>query len=240
VDHLTEDNERNTERPIPFDPDAMIFVIPLLVLGVILSLIFSHWLWVVWVPIGLSCFAILAFFRDPRRSIPDTPNAIVSPADGKIVAIEPNRDNQRGPVPGHRITIFLSVLNCHINRAPCDGFIERLDYVKGKFLNALDAESSEVNECNWIYMRCSNRRITVRQIAGLIARRIVCRVREGDEVVRGGKLGLIRFGSRTELYLPAEANLKVHIGSQVRGGLTIIAVLPEEEFDPTKTRLFMP
>ncbi|MBI3736434.1 phosphatidylserine decarboxylase family protein [Candidatus Sumerlaeota bacterium] len=209
-------------RLIPFDPDSLIFIIPL----ALLIAVGGAWGWIwLWLPAGLISAGVLCFFRDPSRPVPTEAGAIVSPADGKVVVIEPNTDPERGPVPGTRVIIFLSVLNCHINRAPCAGIVEKIRYQKGKFLNALAPESSDQNECNWIFLKCGEDRVTVRQIAGLIARRIVCRVREGQTLARGERIGLIRFGSRTELYLPAKAEIRAQVGQTVRGARDVIAVL---------------
>ncbi len=208
----------------PLDPDCLIFLLPLGVIGAI------GWVWAVWwiwIPALVASLAIMAFFRDPPRKGPSIEGAILSPADGKVVEIVPNEDPLRGPVPGVQIAIFLSVLDCHINRAPCAGVVEKIRYERGLFLDARDPQSGHRNECNWIFMRCGKNQVTVRQIAGLIARRIVCRVREGQDLKRGERIGLIRFGSRTELYLPAEAEIKVKIGDRVAGGRSVVAVWVE-------------
>lgn len=213
-------NDKIKNRPIPFDPDSLIFVLPLsalLALGAAWG-----WLWL-WIPCAVLIFCILMFFRDPARNLPDDPNAIVSPADGKVVGITKNEDPEKGPVPGTQVTIFLSVLNCHINRAPWRGTVEKIRYQKGLFLNALDPVSNERNECNWVYFKDGERRFTVRQIAGLIARRIVCRVKEGQEIARGERIGLIRFGSRTELYLPADCEIVATVGQNIKGARDVIA-----------------
>lgn len=207
-------------RPIPFDPDSLMFVLPLAALVAVGA--GWGWLWL-WIPCAILIFGILMFFRDPARAIPDDPNALVSPADGKVVGITPNTDPARGPVPGTQVTIFLSVLNCHINRSPWKGTVEKVQYQKGLFLNALDPISNEKNECNWVYFKDGDRRFTVRQIAGLIARRIVCRVKEGQDVVRGERIGLIRFGSRTELYLPEDCEVVAKVGQNIKGARDIIA-----------------
>lgn len=209
---------------IPVDSDALIFLIPLAVLGLIGWV--CAWAWL-WIPVILLMAGVIAFFRDPPRSGPLIPGALWSPADGKVVAVEPNQDPIRGPVPGTKIVIFLSVLNCHINRAPCAGRVTAIRYQPGLFLDARDPNSSEKNECNWVFLDAGSHKVTVRQIAGLIARRIVCRVREGQSLRRGQRIGLIRFGSRTEMYLPPQAQIKVAPGQKVRGGETVMAVIPE-------------
>ena len=212
-------------RRFPLDSEAWI---PSLILAVLAIFGFIFALTWLWIPMLVALGVVVFFFRDPPRSVPRIPGAVVSPADGKICAIQTNEDPEAGPVGGPCITIFLSVLNVHINRSPYEGQVERIHYKPGEFLNALNAQSSAKNESNWVYLRCGRYRMTVRQIAGLIARRIVCRVREGQHLHRGQRIGLIRFGSRTELYLPAEARVQVEIGQTVKGGLTIMAYLPED------------
>lgn len=213
------------KRRLPIDSEAWKFAIPALVIA---ALAFAYsWTWL-WILALILLVIILGFFRDPPRRVPKIPGAVVSPADGKVCAIRINEDAEAGPLGGPCITIFLSVFNVHINRAPYQGQVEAICYKPGEFLNALKAESSDRNESNWIHMRCGQYRLTVRQIAGVIARRIICRVRENQQVRRGQRIGLIRFGSRTELYLPPEARVQVEIGQTVTGGLTVMAYLPED------------
>jgi phosphatidylserine decarboxylase len=213
-----------TRRILPFDPDCLHFVLPLALVAVV-GWIWG-WIWL-WAPAGVVGLAVLAFFRDPPRRGPEIPGALWSPADGKVVAIEDNDDPSRGPVPGKMIAIFLSVLDCHVNRSPCAGEVVRIQYERGRFLNAQNPESGRRNENNWILLREGGREIAVRQVAGLIARRIVCRVRPEQRLGRGDRIGLIRFGSRTELYLPAEAEIRVRVGQRVYGARSVLAVLGE-------------
>lgn len=216
-------HKKETPR-IPIDREAWL---PSIILAVVAALGFIfYWTWL-WVPATLALIVILGFFRDPPRRVPKVPGAVVSPADGKVCAIRTNSDPDAGPVGGQCITIFLSVLNVHINRSPYAGQVEAIYYKPGEFLNALDAASSDRNESNWVHLKCGRYEMTVRQIAGLIARRIICRVDEGQHLRRGQRFGLIRFGSRTELYLPPEARLNATVGQKVKGGLTILAYLPE-------------
>jgi phosphatidylserine decarboxylase len=214
----------NSGWKFPFDRDCLRFVLPVGLIGAI-GWIWGWWL--IWIPALLALIAILGFFRDPPRRGPEIPGALWSPADGRVSAITDNIDPARGPVPGKCIRIFLSVLNVHVNRAPCDGTIERIHYVRGKFLDARLEESSQVNESNWMHLNSGRHRVTVRQIAGRIARRIVCRVQPGQKVFRGQRIGLIRFGSTTEVYLPADAEIKVAVGESVRGAETVLAILQD-------------
>ncbi len=213
-----------SRRRFPIDPEAYF---PAIVAAIGLVIGYAFGWWILWVPCLIALVLLLGFFRDPPRRVPQIPGAVVSPADGKVTAITVNQDPEAGPVGGPVISIFLSVLDVHINRAPYAGRITDLRYRPGDFLNALNVDSGKRNEANWIFMECGRHHLTVRQIAGLIARRIVCRVRKGDRVRRGQRIGLIRFGSRTELYLPPEARVQVEVGQRVSGGRTVVAYLPE-------------
>src|SRR5215471_4634668 len=164
---------------------------------------------------------VALFFRDPERIIPQAPGTIVSPADGRVMEIVAE-DTQT-----QRLSIFLSVLDVHINRAPYGGTVRTVVYTPGKFLAAYRQEASRVNEANAVTIEDHGRTFIVKQIAGVLARRIVCRVRPGDGLEKGQRYGLIRFGSRTDLLLPAAAEMVVQVGDVVRGGETILAFLKE-------------
>lgn len=164
---------------------------------------------------------ILYFFRDPERRLPADPNLLVSPADGRVVVIESFQDPELGP--RHRISIFLSVFNVHINRIPYAGTVTRVQYFPGRFLAAFRREASLENERNTIELQAGTSLIRVTQIAGLIARRIVCWKRTGDRMQRGERLGMIRFGSRVDLDLPADTDLLIKIGDRLRGGSDPVA-----------------
>lgn len=213
-------------RRLPFDPECRL---PAFILGAIAILAFIFAVGWLWVTALILLILLLGFFRDPARRVPRIHGAVVSPADGLVDSIWTNEDPEAGPVGGPVIGIFLSVLDVHINRAPYAGEVEAIHYHPGKFGNAMAAASSKDNESNWIFMRDGRYRFTVRQVAGLIARRIVCRVKPEQQVRRGERIGMIRFGSRTELYLPAEARLQVEKGQKVKGGLTVLAYMPDEE-----------
>ncbi|MCC6488045.1 MAG: phosphatidylserine decarboxylase family protein [Candidatus Hydrogenedentes bacterium] len=183
---------------------------------------------------GLSVSAIvlalglftLCFFRDPVRAITRVSGEIVSPADGTIVGIENLETTPHYDGPCTRISIFLSVLNVHINRAPFDGQVADIRYQPGRFLNAMKAETTDLNESNAVHMTTSRGPVTVRQISGAIARRIVCRRNVGDTLARGEKFGMIKFGSRTELYLPPGTEVCVKLKDKVRGGSSVVARFP--------------
>ena len=174
------------------------------------------------IPFWLIAVFVLQFFREPTRDVPADDNLVVSPADGKVVAVGETIDPISGN-PTTRIAIFLNVFSVHSNRIPVTGTIIRKEYRAGKFLNAAVDKSAEENERNSIVIRDSDsHEITCIQIAGLIARRILCYVDTGDQVQKGQKYGFIRFGSRVELFLPPEYQVNVSIGDSVRGGADVI------------------
>jgi len=167
----------------------------------------------------------LSFFRDPYRSCPADKNLLLSPADGRIADIEIIEENDFLGTSALKIGIFLSIFNVHINRAPCNVKVARIRYKKGLYKNAMNPESGRVNESNALCITRTDGpedKLIVRQISGAIARRIVCAVKEGQELNGGEKFGMIKFGSRTELYVPARSDVKclVQIGDKVRAGLT--------------------
>jgi phosphatidylserine decarboxylase len=175
---------------------------------------------------ALLALAILSFYRDPPRRVPDDPNIILAPADGKIVTIAPGEQDADGQ-PILRIMVFLSVLNVHINRAPCAGRVRDVQYKPGKFLNALDSAADLQNECNTIVLDPQGLPgpIRVRQIAGVLARRIVCRAAPGDDLAAGQRYGMIKLGSRTEISLPDDEGWEVLVtlGDKVKAGRTPLA-----------------
>ena len=208
---------------------------PFLVIGAILvlaGLIFASW--IAWIGVLFILFC-LYFFRDPERFPPPRPGALLAPADGHIVSIAlaaPPPELGLGIMPRWRVAIFLSVLDVHVNRMPADGTVTRIAYRHGKFLSANLDKASEENERNALAIRLPDgREIAVVQIAGLIARRILCDVKEGDHVQAGGRFGIIRFGSRTDIYLPAGVLPLVSEGQTMIGGESVIAELPSE-FEP--------
>ena len=167
--------------------------------------------------------AFLGFFRDPDRTAPDLPGAVLAPADGRVMVITEALDPWVGPAV--RVSIFLSPLDVHVNRAPIGGLVKNVEYVAGRFLAAYRPEASEQNERCAVSLDGDRARVTVTQISGVLARRIVCRVRPGDTVRAGERYGLIRFGSRTDLVLPRGTDLRVQVGDRVRGGESVMGVL---------------
>jgi phosphatidylserine decarboxylase len=184
--------------------------------------------WLFWLGLIFTLFCLF-FFRDPERIPPGRPGAIVAPADGRVVSVAPAvppAELDLGPASRWRVSIFLSVLDVHVNRVPADGAVTRIAYRHGAFLNANLDKASEQNERNAIAMRLPNGgTLAVVQIAGLIARRIICTLREGDAVQAGDRFGIIRFGSRTDLYLPEGIRPLVAEGQTMIGGETVIAEL---------------
>ena len=175
-------------------------------------------------PVWLVAVFVLQFFRDPPREVPRQPNAVLAPADGRIVKVEKARDpyTERDSL---LISVFMNVFNVHSNRSPVDGTVERVEYSRGRFINAdLDKASTE-NERNAMVLRLDGERITVVQVAGLIARRILCYVSAGDRLARGQRYGFIRFGSRVDVYLPLTARPRVAVGDRVAATVTILAEL---------------
>lgn len=168
-------------------------------------------------------FAICGFFRDPDRVSPDKQGVLVSPADGKVIAASPVDNSLFYTGPAMKISIFMSVFNVHVNRVPFDGQVKEIKYYPGKFFSAnLDKASSE-NEHNAVLIEMGNGKLLgVVQIAGLIARRIICNLQPGDKVIRGQRFGLICFGSRLDVYLPAEIKLKVAVGEKVKAGESVL------------------
>lgn len=178
---------------------------------------------VVALPIVLAAF-FLWFFRDPQRTVPQLPGQIVSPGDGIVTEAE-----WIETVSGSRlrISIFLNVFDVHVNRAPVGGVVKVSEFRKGGFMNAMNPESVLNNEQTLITIDAGGYEVSFKQIAGLLARRIVCNVKVGDRVERGQRVGLIKFGSRVDVLIPAEANLQVKKGVRVKGGSTVLAQLPE-------------
>ena len=200
---------------LPLASEGLPFVLPLAA-ATVASLVFG---WELAAGIGVVLTAAVScFFRDPQRVVPQTLGAVVSPADGRVHEIHMEAECRR-------ISIFLSVTDVHVNRAPYAGKVTEVIYRPGRFVPAYRSEASRENESNRVTIDGSDAIIGVKQIAGILARRIVCRVRPGDVLERGQRYGLIRFGSRTDLFLPADADVVARIGDKVRGGETILANL---------------
>ena len=184
---------------------------------------FAGWIWSV--PFWIISLFVLQFFRDPPRIVPQKVNAVLSPADGRIVAVENTQDPylKRDAI---KVSVFMNVFNVHSNRSPVDGRVYNEWYFPGKFINASLHKASLENERNALWIKTDNDLdITCVQIAGLIAKRIVCHTKIGEHLVRGQRFGFIRFGSRVDVYLPLNTEVKVNIGDKVYATLTILAEL---------------
>jgi len=202
------------------------------VVAVVLGAVFAllGWWWAL-VPVGILWLAVVLFFRDPIRRLPAglAPGAMISPADGVISAVEHADHHDAVGGPAMIVRIFLSVLDVHVNRAPCDGVVVSTVHRPGKYHDARMPESAAENESQLTTLRCDDGRVLgIRQISGKIARRIVCPVAPGDRLGRGQRFGMIKFGSGTELILPRPDAVEVHVrvGDKVRGGRTIVATVP--------------
>jgi phosphatidylserine decarboxylase len=202
--------------------DGYIYGLSLLVVAALVRWATISWLWAI-PPMLLAAF-FLWFFRDPERNIPAGVGLIVSPGDGMVtetVTIS-TPDGSR-----QRVSIFLSVFDVHVNRSPISGVLTAVRYQKGLYLNAMNPSSADRNEQNIVTIRGEGFEVTFKQIAGLLARRIVFNFSEGERVQRGQRVGLIKFGSRVDVILPAEALLQVRMGDRVQGGASVIAAMPE-------------
>jgi phosphatidylserine decarboxylase len=191
------------------------------VIAILMTIFFAAWS----IPFWLIAIFVIQFFRDPARTIPQRPNAVLSPADGRIVVVEKTQDPYAGR-EALKISVFMNVFNVHSNRAPVDGKIENVQYFPGKFVNADLDKASVENERNALTITTPNNQVvTCVQVAGLIARRILCYVRIGDMLAKGQRYGFIRFGSRVDVYLPLTATPKVTVGDKVSATETILAEL---------------
>jgi phosphatidylserine decarboxylase len=197
--------------------EAYKFAIPPLIAGA--ACLFPGWKWAAGVLIFLGLF-VFYFFRDPEREIPSDPDAVVSPADGHVVAI---LDEMLDSVMGHRVSIFLSIWDVHIQRAPVAGRIADVVYRPGRFYAAFRSAASRENEQNIIYIHTPQGQLVFKQIAGAIARRVLCWKSKGESVARGERMGMIRFGSRVDVWLPLAAEVVVKQGQMVKGGESILA-----------------
>jgi phosphatidylserine decarboxylase len=197
--------------------DAYRFAVPPLVAGIVCFI--PGWKWPGGILILLGLF-VFYFFRDPQRTIPTEPGILVSPADGHVVEIV---DELLDSVMGHRVSIFLSIWDVHVQRAPAAGRIADVVYVPGLFYAAWRSDASRENEQNIIYIHTPNGNVIFKQIAGAIARRVICWKREGEEISLGQRVGLIRFGSRVDVWLPLDTEVTVKRGQKVKGGESILA-----------------
>ena len=193
--------------------------------AVAIALSYFGW-WIFAILAWLAVVFIVQFFRDPPRAVPGQPNAVLSPADGKVMSVERARDPylERDAL---KISVFMNVFNVHSNRSPVDGEVLDVKYHAGAFVNAALDKASTENERNALHLKTKDGRdVTCVQVAGLIARRILCYVKKGDALARGQRYGFIRFGSRVDVYLPTDARPRVAIGDKVSASSTVLAELP--------------
>jgi phosphatidylserine decarboxylase len=211
-----------SDRVLPIAAEGWGFILVPLVLAVLLA-------WAGWIKaalvLGVVAGFMAFFFRDPDRLAPIVPGALIAPADGRVMEVRTSVDDPFVG-PAQAVSIFLSPLDVHVNRSPMAGLVVAVEYRPGAKMAAYRPEASERNERTTIAIQGESARVVVRQIAGVLARRIVCRVRPGDKLAPGERFGLIKFGSRTDLIMPASARLRVKAGDRVLGGETVIGVLP--------------
>ena len=201
---------------------------PFIFLAIVVSVIISFFSGFLAVLCWLVTLFVIQFFRDPARVIPEQDNIVVCPADGRIVVVEKTLDpfRQREAL---KISVFMNVFNVHSNRCPLEGTVQKVEYFAGSFLNAALDKASEQNERNAVLLKTeTGQEITFVQVAGLVARRILCYTKAGDALMRGERYGFIRFGSRVDVYLPVDATPKVAIGDKVRATETILAELSSQ------------
>ena len=198
------------------------FVIVLLVASVLVATFYGWWS----LPLWLATIFVLQFFRDPQRVMPQGKGLVLCPADGRVIVVGEVNDPYRGGARSLKVSIFMNVFNVHSQRAPVDGVITKVAYSKGLFVNAAFDKASSDNERNALVIRMEDgREISCVQVAGLIARRILCYVHQGDRLHAGQRYGFIRFGSRVDVYLPPTARPKVAIGDKVKATSTVLAEL---------------
>ncbi len=195
--------------------------------GVVAAILwhFTSSYWLVAIPVVLAMF-FLWFFRDPSREIPSGSGVIVSPGDGVVTEADWVETKNGSRL---RLSIFLSVFNVHVNRSPVSGTVTVCEHRPGKFLNAMNKDSALLNEQTLITIDAGGYEVSFKQIAGLLARRIVCNLKVGDKVERGARMGLIKFGSRVDVLMPADVDLRVSKGDKVSGGSTVLAVFSDAD-----------
>ena len=199
------------------------FVIILMLAAVGVGIFWGWWS----IPFWIALVFVLQFFRDPPRVIPDGAGLVLCPADGRVIVVGDAADPYRGGAKSVKVSIFMNVFNVHSQRSPVDGTVKEVKYAKGLFVNAAFDKASSDNERNALVIRLDNGvEISCVQVAGLIARRILCYVHAGDRLARGQRYGFIRFGSRVDVYLPPGSTPKVAIGDKVKASSTVLAELP--------------
>ncbi len=212
---------------IKFAPEGYPFIASFAAITIIAFL--TGGIWVTAIPFILTLFMAF-FFRDPERTTPEGDNIFVSPADGRVIQIQNIVEENYLESSAIEISIFMSPLNVHVNRAPCDGTVEAVVHTPGKFLSAFKPEASLKNENIAMLLKSDYYRVLVRQVAGAVARRAVCRAKPGDVLKKGGRYGVIKFSSRLDIYLPEKTEIKVKLGDKVKAGETILGRINKEKF----------
>jgi phosphatidylserine decarboxylase len=210
------------------------FILVALAVALVLGWWFGRW-WAA--PFVVLAAFFVFFFRDPDRQIPSEANVVVSPADGRVMYVGPPPGAGAPPGEWQLVSIFLSPLDVHVNRTPVEGRVTRVEYHPGRFLPAYKVEAGTHNEWTEVWFDRAGTTIVVRQIVGILARRIVCRVKPGDQVARGDRFGIMKFGSRIDLFLPRSAALRVSDGDRVTGGESAIALLAPPVAVPPQSSL---
>ena len=204
------------------DPAGYPFIGLALIAAIIVGLL---WSWTLAAPLFILAGFFLFFFRDPDRAVTDNPAAVLSPADGRVMVAGATTGQALPPGAWQQISIFLSPMDVHVNRMPVGGRVTRVLYHPGRFLPAYKAEAGDLNEYTEVWVDHGGQPIVFRQIVGILARRIVCRVREGDVVKPGDRFGVMKFGSRMDLFVPLDATLRVKPGDKVIGAVSVLAEL---------------
>jgi phosphatidylserine decarboxylase len=208
-----------------FDPAGWPFVGAALALGLVSG---AAGAWVLGAPLCLLGGVFLFFFRDPDRVTPPGANVALSPADGRVLVAGSADANAAPPGPWQQVSIFLSPMDVHVNRIPVSGRVTRVTFTRGRFLPAYHHDASTANERSEVWIDHDGQPVVARQIVGVLARRVVCRVAPGADVRAGDRFGIMKFGSRMDVFLPPTAMLRVKVGDAVRGGETVIAVLDSD------------
>ena len=203
-------------------PDGYPFIIVFAFITILIYMLGKPWVAVL--PLAITLFMAF-FFRNPERTIPEDKGVFVSPADGKVILIKDVYEKDYLKADSKKISIFMSLLDVHVNRAPCDGNASVINHSPGKFLVAHKNAASIENENTVMVLEGKDGKILVRQVAGLVARRIVCKMKAGDVLRRGERYGMIKFGSRLDVYLPKETEIQIKVGDKVKAGETVLGVL---------------
>jgi len=218
---------------LPVAVDGLPFVLGLLLVSALLA--FLHFYIAAAIAFAI-CLFVGCFFRDPERKVCADAGVLLSPADGKVIAADEVKPSEDGEQPDTRVSVFMSLFNCHVNRSPLTGSVASVQHIKGRFLAAFAKGAGEANERTAIELvDDSGKSIRCTQIAGLIARRIVCRLKSGDSVQAGQRIGLIKFGSRVDVVMPSTYSVSVKVGDEVRAGLDVIGRRRNANQSPTQT-----